>query len=81
LPKTKIDLLKSNKAKRREEPIVNTNFTEKVEKCLEWIAVKNANSASVVCFYEPEIPKGLENMVQEKYNKIESQYHIKKDIK
>lgn len=45
------------------------NITEKIEKCLEWIAVKSVNSASVVCFYEPQIPKELENMVQEKHKK------------
>lgn len=50
---------------------MNTNFTEKVEKCLEWIAVRNANSASVVCFYEPDIPKVLKNMVQRKNTKTE----------
>lgn len=55
---------------------MNINFTEKVEKCLEWIAVKSANSASVVCFYEAEIPKGLENMVQKKTQKTEAQYHV-----
>lgn len=45
---------------------MNINFAEKVEKCLEWIAVKNANSASVVCSYEPDIPKVLKNMVEKK---------------
>lgn len=33
---------------------------------MEWIAVKNANLASVVCFYEPDIPEVLKNMVQKK---------------
>lgn len=45
------------------------NIKKKVEKCLERVAIKNANSTSSLCFYEPNIPIQLKDVVQEKYGK------------
>lgn len=56
------------------------NFREKIEKCLVRIAVKNANSTSSLCFYEPDIPMPLKDVMQEKHTKTESHYHIKEEI-
>ncbi len=35
------------------------NLKEMLSEVLEKTAVKNANSASLFCFYEPEIPEKL----------------------
>lgn len=37
------------------------NFAKRIEKSLECIAMKHADSASCVCFYEPEIPNLLKD--------------------